>query len=103
MPGVIVRCVMYSYIHQTAYVCWGNRFTEGLNILNGTGEGKVASPAFWRMYILPLIQKLRDHGLGCHIREVFFACILFADDIILICPSRGRAQMLLSICDKWAQ
>ena len=49
------------------------------------------------------MQKLGDHGLGCHIWEVFVACILFAVDIILISPSRGGAQMLLTICDKWAQ
>ena len=34
---------------------------------------------------------------------MFVASILCADDIILVSPSRGAAQLLLSTCETWAK
>ena len=81
----------------------GDTVSDGLQDKKGTREGKIASPAFWGLYILPLIKKLRDLGLGCHIGNMFVASILFADDIILVSPNRTGAQLMLSMCENWAK
>ena len=70
---------------------------------NGAAEGKVSSPLFWSLYILPLIGKLRKLGLGCRIAEVFVAAVFFADDIILISPNRQAAQLMLNVCQNWSR
>ena len=78
-------------------------FPKVFNIRNRTAEGKIASLALWGIYILPLIKKLRDLGLGCHIGNIFVASILFADDIILVSPNRKGAQLMLTTCERSAK
>ena len=56
------------------------------------------SPDFFSLYINDLIQILRDKGIGCHIVNLFLACILFADDMALMAPTRDAMQQLINIC-----
>ena len=49
-----------------------------------------------------LILKLRRSGMGCHITDFFIACILYADDVCLLSPSRHSMQQLLDICSEYA-
>ena len=37
-------------------------------------------------------------GVGCHIIDYFIACLLFADDMSLISPTRDALQRLLDVC-----
>ena len=79
LPISVVRVILYSYVNQKAYVVWGDSVSNVFKIRNKTGEGKIASPAFWGLYILLLIDKLRDLSLGCHIGNMFVASILFIE------------------------
>ena len=40
-------------------------------------------------------------GIGCHILQQFIACILFADDMSLIAPTRASLQLLLNACAEY--
>jgi hypothetical protein len=49
-------------------------------------------------FINLFIMNLKDVDVGCHIDGVFFGCLLYADDIILISPSiMGLQNMLTSV------
>ena len=50
-----------------------------------------------------LIKRLRKRGLGCYILGLFVACLLYADDLCLITPSRGSMQELLLICENYCE
>ena len=45
--------------------------------------------------------RLRRKGIGCHLLFLFVACIMYADDICLIAPSRGAMQELLVVCEEF--
>ena len=45
-----------------------------------------------------LIRRLRNEGIGCHLMNLFLACLLCADNMCLIAPSRGAMQKRLDIC-----
>ena len=45
-----------------------------------------------------LIELLRKSGYGSYVIQICIACIFFADDIVLISPSRYGLQSLLDIC-----
>jgi hypothetical protein len=62
----------------------------------------VASPAFWSVYLDPLFSELRRVGIGCHLAGVWMGAVGYADDIILLAPSRDAAQKMLSICEVFA-
>ena len=44
------------------------------------------------------IVQLRGRGVGCVIRNMFVGCILYADDMILLCPSVKGLQSMLNVC-----
>ena len=65
-------------------------------------QGSVASPAFWSIYLDPLLKKLREQGVGCHMGGLFVGVIGYADDLILLAPSRSAAQKMLDTCELFA-
>ena len=46
--------------------------------------------------------KLRECGLGCHIGGVFVGAFGYADDVIILAPSRLALQKMLDICENFA-
>ena len=58
----------------------------------------ISSPGFFSIYIDDLIDLLRKSGVGCHMIRLFIACILFADDLALIAPTRAALQKMMDIC-----
>ena len=71
-------------------------------ITNGTQQGSVPSPAFFAIYIDDLLKRLRQLGVGCHVGEKFLGAAGFADDIVLIAPSRGAMELMLATCEEFA-
>ena len=59
----------------------------------------MASPAFWNIYLDPLLTKLREMGVGCHVGGLFVGVVGYADDLILLAPSRHAAQVMLKTCE----
>jgi hypothetical protein len=103
VPAVVVRVLTFSYKEQLAWVRWGrNTISSTFSISNGTRQGSVASPAFWNVYLDPIFTRLRKEDVGCHIGGVFIGVIGYADDLILLAPSRNGAQKMLDICVKFA-
>ena len=50
-----------------------------------------------------MICKLRAAGLGAVIGNYYFGCLLYADDILLVCHSVTVMQLMLDICSKEAE
>ena len=103
VPAIVVRILAFSYQEQLAWVRWGRRCTSSVfGISNRTRQGSVASPAFWSVYLDPLFSLLRKKGIGCHLAGVFMGAVGYADDVILLAPSRNAAQMMLKTCEQFA-
>ena len=64
--------------------------------------GSVLSPDFFAIYIDDLLQRLRGLGVGCHIGDKFLGAARFADDIVLLAPSRGAMELMLATCEDFA-
>ena len=61
---------------------------------------KVISPHYYGIYTDDLIKILRNCRLGCHLIELFLACInciFYADDLALMAPLRSTMQ-IDSVC-----
>ena len=102
LPAIVVRVLAFSYQEQVAWVRWGRSCTSSpFGISNGTRQGSVASPAFWSVYLDPLLALLRESGVGCHVGGVYVGVVGYADDILLRAPSREAAQKMINICEKF--
>ena len=102
VPGIVVRVMMTVYQEQYAWVSWGQAKSDLFPILNGTRQGSVASPVLWSVYCDPLIQELRELGVGAHVGGLFMGVTMYADDLLLIAPTRGAMQQMLQVCDSFA-
>ena len=62
------------------------------------GQGKAVCFA---IYMDELLEELRKLGVGCHIGDVFMGAAGFADDVILLAPSRTAMQLMLKVCQEF--
>ena len=49
----------------------------------------MASPALCSMYLDNLIKELRQLGVGCHVGGLYMGVVVYADDVLLMAPTRG--------------
>ena len=41
--------------------------------------------------------------LGCHLIKMFIGCLLFADDLAILAPSRSALQKMIDICNVYCE
>ena len=90
-------CILYS-------VCkWKDAISDPFPVVSGVRQGGVLSAKFWAVYMDDLVSQLRSTHRGCYIVELFVACVLYADDVCLMAPTRKAMQTLLDTCSSYAQ
>ena len=101
VPLCFLQIIMYWYLNMKTRCTWQQSYSVYFDILTGTKQGGVLGPRIFSMYMDGLIKRLKEKGIGCFILELFLACLLYADDICLIAPSRGAMQKLLEVCEQY--
>ena len=76
--------------------------SEYLSVSNGVKQGGILS-AMFSPCVDPLLQKLKQSGVGCHINGNFMGVASYADDITLICPSIWGLNEMLKICNTFSK
>ena len=102
LPPIVVRVVAYIYMEQYGWVRWGNSKSKLMTIANGTRQGAILFPIFWAVYADPVLQRLRDLGLGAHVGGLFVGAVCYADNVLLIAPTRTAMQRMLSEMEAFA-
>ena len=98
MPCIFVRLLIFMYCNQACKVRWNRSFSESFSIVNGVRQGAVLSPSLFSLYIDKLLSDLKSSGLGCHIGNYFYGASAYADDIILLSPTRAGLQDMFNMC-----
>ena len=101
IPLCVLNILIYWYSNLTSIVRWNNALSDSFDVLSGVRQGGVLSPYLFSVYIDDLIIALRNLKIGCHIIDIFIACIVYADDICLLAPSRSALQLLLTTCENY--
>ena len=101
VPTVVVRLLIFIYRKQTAKVRWDNKFSNEFPIRNGVRQGAVLSPMLFCFYMDRLSSLLRQNGAGCYIQNYYAGLVGYADDLLLICPSREGLQDMLDIANTY--
>ena len=102
LSPILIRVLIFVYEEQKAWVKWGKARSRSFGIVNGTRQGSVLSPALFSVYMDKLIMRLRRSGVGCHLGEVFCGVTGYADDLLLLAPSRSAMETMLRICEDYA-
>ena len=100
---VVTRLLLNLYTHQVMCVNWINTLSEPFTIKNGVKQGGVLSPTLFAIYVDGLFQHFTQQRLGCHIGCTFTGALGYADDIILLAPSKNALNSMLDIANKCAE
>ena len=95
LPPIVVRVLAFIYTEQYGWVKWNNARSSQITMSNGTRQGAILSPLFWAVYADPMLKRLRALGLGAHIAGIFMGAVCYADDVLLIAPTRNAMQRML--------
>ena len=87
---------------STAMIRWGNSLSKKFSINAIVWQGGLLSPVFIAIYVDPLVQNLKQTGVGYNINDQFFGCLFCADDIILLAQTLRGMQKMLDICSEFA-
>jgi len=99
---LILRCLMFIYVNQSCSVRWGSKYSNTFSVNNGVRQGAVSSPILFCVYMNNLINLLRSTSIGCQINGIYLGIWVYADDIILLSPSRSGLQQMVNICEKFS-
>ena len=66
--------------------------------MNGVRQGGVLSGLLFSVYVNSLIDKVAKMIVGCMLGITKSNIIVYADDIVILAPSRRALQLLLNIC-----
>ena len=102
IPRSFLAVLVNWYSKCFAFVRWGNLVSRQFQILAGVRQGGVLSPCLFALFIDSIIFKLRLSGAGAFIGAHYVGCLLYADDIMLVCHSLTAMQRMLDICSQEA-
>ena len=103
LPPIVIRLLAYVYEEQAGCVQWDGIRSSKFSITNGTRQGSVLSPTLFSVYVDDLLKELRQLGLGCHVGGVWVGAAGYADDLILLAPSRTAMARMLNVCEQYAE
>ena len=82
-------------------VKWDGYLGDWFKVSAGDRQGGVLSPDFYNVYVDGLISLLQSSGIGCYVRDMFAAALLYADDVCILAPSLKGLQRLLDLCSSY--
>ena len=103
MCPLIMRLILNVYTNAKYRVKWNGVISKAFGISNGVKQGGVTSPFLFTIVMEALITKVQACNVGCHVGNRNASIFVFADDILLLCPTRASAQRLVNVCYDYAE
>ena len=75
-----------------------NKFTA----YNAVKQGAIMSPILFSVYMDELFERLDKSGVGCHMGNHYTGSLGNADDLTPLAPTLSGLQMLIKICERYA-
>jgi len=98
LPVQILKVMENWFSACLTCVKWRGCFSQFFRLDTGTRQGGVLSPVLFNIYLDDMVSIVNKSGIGCHIRNVSVAILVYADDILLLAPSVCSLQSLVNIC-----
>lgn len=99
----VIRIVLALHMFQSVCVRWNSEVSESFSVTNGVKQGGILSPVLFSVYTDSLLEELKKSGVGCHLYYTFAGALAYADDIILLCPTKSSLLHMLKIASDCAE
>ena len=103
VPPIFLRLILKMYKDQKASVCWNGNNSDTFGIRNGVKKEGVLSARLFCVYIDDIFRLLRKKKSGCWMKGHFVGILGYADDLLLLAPSRDALQEMISNCEHHAK
>ena len=90
------------YILQSMCVSWENEKSFNVVASNGVRQCGVLSPILYGIYNDLLLTMLKESGIGCYVGCTFVGALAYADDVVLLCPTKTGLLKMLNICKQFS-
>ena len=94
-------CLIHWYLNMSCRVKWGMEMSKEFSVPLGIKQGGINSLDFFGVYFDDLSKLLRQLEIGCHMFGLFLALLMFADDIVLMAPTRMALNKLKRTCSQY--
>ncbi|XP_013774922.1 uncharacterized protein LOC106459806 [Limulus polyphemus] len=88
------------HTEQAVWLLWGEILSSSISVSKGVKLGGILSPLLSSIYADMLLTELRNCGQGCYIGRTVAGVFAYADDIILLAPSRTGLLNMLEIAEQ---
>lgn len=95
VPLCVVRILHDWYSKMSARVKFGNFLSNEYVILCGVRQGGVLSPSLFCLYVDNILKRLSKYG--CHMNNVCYSSFLYADDLIILAPTRSELIRMINV------
>lgn len=99
----ICRFLLKTYVNQKMCVCWDDCFSSYFDVRNGVKQGGVLSPLLFNIYMEDLVILLKKFTIGCNVTGTYSGVFIYADDITLLAPSCSGLNVMLRMCEAYAE
>ena len=99
------RVLVSIYERVESCVRVEGNLTDWFPVETGVRQGCVLSPLLYAFFINGLVRELNELGVGIHIegRERKLCCLLYADDIVMMCENKKDLQSMLDLVARYAE
>ena len=99
---LVARVLLFMHVDQRLRVRWNTEVSDGFKVSNGVKQGGILSPVLFSIYTDVMLCSLRDSGVGCYVGNSFCGALAYADDVVLLAPSKSALRTMLSIANECA-
>src|SRR5207244_8384946 len=93
-----IDTIINWYSKLSVVVRWCGYDSSPMTVPSGVRQGGILSPLLFNLYVNCILTNLRRMDKGCHIRNLFLGCMMYADDLLLISASVIDLQRMLDMC-----
>ena len=101
IKGRMWLAVKDLYTNVKAKALYAGSLSREIDILQGTGQGRILAPFMYKVYINSLLKALSDHCYAISINSVNLPSPSFADDISLLALYPSFLETFMNICHKY--
>lgn len=99
LPNSLLSTLEHWFSVCSTCVRWGDTMSNFIKLTCGVRQGGVLSAYLFAVYIDDLIKTIKRSKIGCMFGILAVNIFVYADDIVLLAPSVGALQRLLTLCE----
>ena len=98
-----IRVCQGLYEDVEASVVLDGEQSRWFRVEKGLRQGCPLSPLLYSIYVMGMVEKLEEEGLGVKEGEYWCGALLYADDIVLLAESSDELQRMLNLMGQYSE